>query len=141
MRWRYLIGSEMDEEQRDMKAYKAYYQRVDFVSNSLQGIPQLCPCGSIMKEIIDEKDTYDYLPGKRYFICKDFKNDRLHYRKPWVMGIISTSRYEIPKLVSLLKSIRFHESSHKEKAARSTDYGYGDRLGARNETTTHSFAL
>uniref|UniRef100_A0A0D3BS72 DDE Tnp4 domain-containing protein n=1 Tax=Brassica oleracea var. oleracea TaxID=109376 RepID=A0A0D3BS72_BRAOL len=36
----------MDEEQRDMKAHKAYYQRVDFVSNSPQGIPQLCPCGS-----------------------------------------------------------------------------------------------
>ncbi|KAF3532879.1 hypothetical protein DY000_02038114 [Brassica cretica] len=80
-------SSEMDEEQRDMKAYKPYYQRVDFVSNSLQGIPQLCPCGSITKEIIDEKDTYDYLPGKRYFICKDFKNDSLHYRQPWVMGV------------------------------------------------------
>ena len=63
----------MDEEQRDMKAHEAYYQRVDFVSNSLQGIPQLCPCGSIKKEIVDEEDTYDYLPGKRYFICKDFE--------------------------------------------------------------------
>ncbi|KAF2604216.1 hypothetical protein F2Q70_00027056 [Brassica cretica] len=39
------------------------------------------------------------------------------------------------------QSIRFHESSHKAKAARSTDYGYGDRPGARNETTTHSFVL
>ncbi|WZZ43275.1 hypothetical protein YC2023_039534 [Brassica napus] len=66
-------SSEMDEEQRDMKAHEAYYQRVDFVSNSLQGIPQLCPCGSITKEIVDEEDTYDYLPGKRYFICKDFE--------------------------------------------------------------------
>ncbi|KAF3508383.1 hypothetical protein F2Q69_00001615 [Brassica cretica] len=80
-------GSEMDEEQRDMKAHKAYYQRVDFVSNSLQGIPQLCPYGSITKEIVDEEDTYDYLPGKRYFICKDFENDGLHYRQPWVIGV------------------------------------------------------
>uniref|UniRef100_A0A0D3DD11 Uncharacterized protein n=1 Tax=Brassica oleracea var. oleracea TaxID=109376 RepID=A0A0D3DD11_BRAOL len=63
----------MDEEQRDMKAHKAYYERVDFVSNSLQRILQLCPCGSITKEIVDEEDTYDYLPGKRYFICKYFE--------------------------------------------------------------------
>ncbi|KAL0762159.1 hypothetical protein Bca101_078310 [Brassica carinata] len=63
----------MDKEQRDIKAHKAYYQRVDFVSNSLQGIPQLCPCGSITKEIVDEENTYDYLPGIRYFICKDFE--------------------------------------------------------------------
>lgn len=79
--------SEMDEEQRDMKAHKAYYQRVDFVSNSLQGIPQLCPCGSITKQIVDKYDTYDYLPGKRYFIFKDFENDGLHYRQPWVIGV------------------------------------------------------
>ncbi|XP_013614000.1 PREDICTED: uncharacterized protein LOC106320177 [Brassica oleracea var. oleracea] len=77
----------MDEEQRDMKAHKAYYQRVDFVSNSLQGIPQLCPCGSIPKQIVDKEDTYDYLSGKRYFICKDFENDGLHYRQPWVIGV------------------------------------------------------
>ncbi|KAL0771131.1 hypothetical protein Bca101_036282 [Brassica carinata] len=76
----------MDEEQRDMKAHKTYYQRVDFISNSLHGISQLCPCGSITKEIVDEEDTYDYLRGKRYFICKDFENDGLHYRQPWVMG-------------------------------------------------------
>ncbi|XP_048608432.1 uncharacterized protein LOC106404188 [Brassica napus] len=70
-----------------MKAHKAYYQRVDFVSNSMQGILQLCPCGSITKEIVDEEDTYDYFPGKRYFICKDFENDGLHYRQPWVIGV------------------------------------------------------
>ncbi|KAL0663926.1 hypothetical protein Bca4012_100763 [Brassica carinata] len=69
-----------------MKAHKAYYQRVDFVSNSLQGIPQLCPCGSITKEIVDEEDTYDYLPGKRYFICKDFEVATMGYL-PWVIGV------------------------------------------------------
>ncbi|KAG2253109.1 hypothetical protein Bca52824_083245 [Brassica carinata] len=68
-----------------MKAHKAYYQRVDFVSNSLQGIPQLCPCGSITKEIVDEEDTYDYLPGKRYFICKDFEATMGYL--PWVIGV------------------------------------------------------
>ncbi|KAG2306290.1 hypothetical protein Bca52824_026038 [Brassica carinata] len=55
--------------------------------SSLTRIPKLCPCGSIMKEIVDEEDTYDYLPGKRYFVCKDFENDGLHFRQPWVMGM------------------------------------------------------
>ncbi|KAF8055105.1 hypothetical protein N665_1303s0007 [Sinapis alba] len=77
----------MEEERRDMKAHKAYYQKLDFVANALQGIPKLCPCGSITKEIVDEDDSYDYLPGKRYFICKDYENDRLHFRQPWVMGV------------------------------------------------------
>jgi len=63
----------MEEELWDMKAHKAYISQVDFVANAQQGIPQLCPCGSIMKRTVDEVDTYDYLPGKRFFICKDFK--------------------------------------------------------------------
>ncbi|KAL0865519.1 hypothetical protein Bca101_044637 [Brassica carinata] len=77
----------MEEELRDKKAHKAYYQMLDFVANSQHGIPKLCPCGSITKEVVDEEDTYDYQPGKRYFICKDFENDGLHFRQPWVMGV------------------------------------------------------
>ncbi|KAL0700808.1 hypothetical protein Bca4012_056930 [Brassica carinata] len=63
----------MEEEQRDKKAHKAYYDMLHFVANAQQGIPKLCPCGSITKEFVDEEDTYDYLPGKRYFICKDYQ--------------------------------------------------------------------
>ncbi|KAG2322205.1 hypothetical protein Bca52824_015418 [Brassica carinata] len=77
----------MEEEHRDMNAHKAYYNMLDFVANAQQGIPKLCPCGSITKELVDESDTYDYLHGKRYFICKDYENDGLHFRKPWVMGM------------------------------------------------------
>lgn len=80
-------GTEMEEELRDMKAHKAYISMVDFVAEAQQGIPKLCPCGSITKETVDEEDTYDYLPGKRYFICKDFENDGLHFRQPWVTGV------------------------------------------------------
>ncbi|KAG5399002.1 hypothetical protein IGI04_020816 [Brassica rapa subsp. trilocularis] len=77
----------MEEELRDMKARKDYYNMLHYVADAQQGIPQLCPCGSITKEVVDEEDTYDYLPGKRYFICKDFENDGLHFRQPWVMGM------------------------------------------------------
>ncbi|WZZ70098.1 hypothetical protein YC2023_081468 [Brassica napus] len=72
----------MEEEQRDMKAHKAYYDMLDFVANAQQGIPKVCPCGSITKQFVDEEDTYDYLPGKRYFICKDYQiveNERNGY--------------------------------------------------------------
>ncbi|KAF3510696.1 hypothetical protein F2Q69_00003833 [Brassica cretica] len=63
----------MEEERRDMKAHKAYCDSFDFVANAQQGISKLCPCGSITKKFVDEEDTYDYLPGKRYFICKDYQ--------------------------------------------------------------------
>ncbi|KAG2292507.1 hypothetical protein Bca52824_039176 [Brassica carinata] len=77
----------MEEELRDKKAQKEYYNMIDFVANAQHGIPKICPCGSITKETVDEDDTYDYLPGKRYFIRKDFENDGLHFRQPWVTAI------------------------------------------------------
>ncbi|KAL0806401.1 hypothetical protein Bca101_098893 [Brassica carinata] len=69
-------------------------------ADAQQGIPKLCPCGSITKEVVDEEETYDYLPGKRYFICKDYENDGLHFRQPWVMGM----QQEVERL-----KVRFHE--------------------------------
>ncbi|CAH8373134.1 unnamed protein product [Eruca vesicaria subsp. sativa] len=67
------FGSEMEEEQRHKKAHKTYYDMLHFFTDAQQEIPKLCPYGSITKEIVDEEDTYDYLPAKRYFICKDFE--------------------------------------------------------------------
>ncbi|KAL0751824.1 hypothetical protein Bca101_033827 [Brassica carinata] len=99
----------MEEEMRDMKARKAHYDMLHFVADAQQGIPKLCPCGSITKESVDEEDTYDYLPGKRYFICKDFKNDGMHFRQPWVMGV----QQEVERL-----KIRVHEH---EKLLRECD--------------------
>ncbi|WZZ68777.1 hypothetical protein YC2023_080147 [Brassica napus] len=55
----------MEDELRDMKAHKAYYNMLHFVADAQQGIPKLCPCGSITKEV----------------------NDGLHFRQPWVMGM------------------------------------------------------
>ncbi|KAG2256999.1 hypothetical protein Bca52824_076293 [Brassica carinata] len=58
-----------------MKARKDYYNMFHAVSDAQQGIPQFCPCGALTKEVVDEDDTYNYLPGKRYFICCE---------QPWV---------------------------------------------------------
>ncbi|KAG2295706.1 hypothetical protein Bca52824_042375 [Brassica carinata] len=93
----------MEEELRDMKARKAHYDMLHFVADAQQGIPKLCPCGSITKESVDEEDTYDYLPGKRYFICKDLRFE------PWVMGV----QQEVERL-----KIRVHEH---EKLLRECD--------------------
>ncbi|KAL0835339.1 hypothetical protein Bca101_087228 [Brassica carinata] len=92
----------MEEELRDKKAHKDYYNMLDFVANAQQGIPKLFPCGSITKETVDEEDTYDYLPRKRYFICKDFENDGLHFRQPLVMTI----QEEVERLKE-----RYHEQA------------------------------
>nr|VDC90971.1 unnamed protein product [Brassica oleracea] len=78
---------EMEEELRDMKARKDYYNMLHAVSDAQQGIPQFCPCGALTKEVVDEDDTYDYLSGKRYFICCEFENDGMHFRQPWVTGM------------------------------------------------------
>ncbi|KAF2544664.1 hypothetical protein F2Q68_00028537 [Brassica cretica] len=78
---------EMEEELRDMKARKDYYNMLHAVSDAQQGIPQFCPCGALTKEVVDEDDTYDYVPGKRYFICCEFENDGMHFRQPWVTGM------------------------------------------------------
>ncbi|XP_048593732.1 uncharacterized protein LOC125577071 [Brassica napus] len=102
----------MEEELRDMKARKDYYNMLHYVADAQQGIPQLCPCGSITKEVVDEEDTYDYLPGKRYFICKDFENDGLHFRQPWVMGMqqeverLKKKFYEQEKLLRECQSLK-----------------------------------
>ncbi|WZZ04172.1 hypothetical protein YC2023_090093 [Brassica napus] len=77
----------MEEELRDMKAHKDYYNMFHAVSDAQQGIPQFCPCGALTKEVVDEDDTYDYLPGKRCFICCEFENDGMHFRQPWVTGM------------------------------------------------------
>ncbi|CAN7050220.1 unnamed protein product [Brassica rapa subsp. trilocularis] len=78
----------MEEELRDMKAHKDYYNMFHAVSDAQQGIPQFCPCGALTKEVVDEDDTYDYLPGKRCFICCEFENDGMHFRQPWVTGFL-----------------------------------------------------
>nr|VDD50029.1 unnamed protein product [Brassica oleracea] len=62
----------MEEELRDKKARKNYYNMLDFVANAQQGIPKLCPYGSIMKETVDEEDT-----GKIFCPCRKCNNSKL----------------------------------------------------------------
>ncbi|WZZ10085.1 hypothetical protein YC2023_096006 [Brassica napus] len=95
----------MEDELRDMKAHKAYYNMLYFVSEAQQGIPKLCPCGSITKKFVDEDDTYDYLSGKRYFICTD-------YQVRNVMGV----QQEIERL-----KLKFLEQEYKTNGCATRD--------------------
>ncbi|KAG5389314.1 hypothetical protein IGI04_030855 [Brassica rapa subsp. trilocularis] len=81
--------AEMDpaEEIRETKRQKEYIDMVGFVADSENGIPTRCPCGGTIIHEVRGKDDYDTLPGKRFFTCKNYKADGLHYRQPWVIGV------------------------------------------------------
>ncbi|KAG2280539.1 hypothetical protein Bca52824_051759 [Brassica carinata] len=46
-----------------------------------------CPRGGRIIHEVHGKDDYDTLPGKRFFTCKNYEADGLHYRQPWVIGV------------------------------------------------------
>ncbi|KAG2268794.1 hypothetical protein Bca52824_063349 [Brassica carinata] len=50
------------------------------VNDSNFGIPDRCPCGSA---IIIQISTEAAAIPKKYFVCKDFKNDGLHRKQEW----------------------------------------------------------
>ncbi|KAG2266822.1 hypothetical protein Bca52824_073901 [Brassica carinata] len=103
-----------------MKARKDYYNMLHAVSDAQQGIPQFCPCGALTKEVVDEDDTYDYVPGKRYFICCEFENDGMHFRQPWVTVFNEQEKLkrECEELKEQVKMLHLRlnelESSHSE---------------------------
>ncbi|CAH8319946.1 unnamed protein product [Eruca vesicaria subsp. sativa] len=33
------------------------------------------------------KSDIDTLPGNRYFTCKNYEDDRMHFHQPWVFGV------------------------------------------------------
>ncbi|KAL0720084.1 hypothetical protein Bca4012_069408 [Brassica carinata] len=75
------------EERRDSKRRQEYMDMVRYVADSEYGIPTACPCGGeIIHEVLG-KAEYDTLPGKRFFMCKNYEVDGLHYRQPWVVGV------------------------------------------------------
>ncbi|KAG2256767.1 hypothetical protein Bca52824_076061 [Brassica carinata] len=63
--------------------------RRTLLTNFIQeyGIPRRCPCGGRIIDEVRRKDDYDTLPGKRFFTCKNYEADGLHYRQPWVIGV------------------------------------------------------
>ncbi|KAH0851075.1 hypothetical protein HID58_091143 [Brassica napus] len=52
------------------------------------GNPSSCPSeGRIVDKFFTNPTDKDFLPGRRYFTCNAYKNDGLHFRQPWVLGV------------------------------------------------------
>ncbi|KAL0711535.1 hypothetical protein Bca4012_018513 [Brassica carinata] len=75
------------EEIRNSKRQKEHINMLSYVCDSEYGIPRMCPCGGRIIDEVRRRDDYDTLPGKRFFTCKNYEADGLHYRQPWVLGV------------------------------------------------------
>ncbi|KAF2532478.1 hypothetical protein F2Q70_00032684 [Brassica cretica] len=76
-----------NEERRSMKALKAHFDTLHFVTDSMQGIQERCACGQRLVRERAPAEVFDCLPGKRFFTCKEYKDDGMHYRQPWVRAV------------------------------------------------------
>ncbi|WZZ72598.1 hypothetical protein YC2023_083968 [Brassica napus] len=83
----FLVQMDPAEEIRETKRQKEYIDMVGYVADSENGIPTRCPCGGTIIHEVRGKDDYNTLPGKRFFTCKNYEADGLHYRQPWVIGV------------------------------------------------------
>ncbi|KAG2305287.1 hypothetical protein Bca4012_064349 [Brassica carinata] len=67
----------------------SYMEMIYLVNDSDFGIPEHCPCGS---QIIIQISTEAEAIPKKYFVCKDFKNNGLHRKKEWTEAIEDETR-------------------------------------------------
>ncbi|KAG2251290.1 hypothetical protein Bca52824_081426 [Brassica carinata] len=73
---------------------KEYVSMLRYVADSEYGIPKRCACGGRMIDEVRENEEYDTLPGKRFFTCKNYEADGLHYRQLWVIGPCHNPQWE-----------------------------------------------
>ncbi|CAN8289078.1 unnamed protein product, partial [Cochlearia groenlandica] len=93
------------EERREMKKNKQLYERRFYVADAQYEIPTRCPCGGDIihdySPTLKYREDFDTLPGRRYFTCKKYEDDGLHFRQPWVFGV----QEEVEKLRSKVKKL------------------------------------
>ncbi|KAF8114173.1 hypothetical protein N665_0040s0028 [Sinapis alba] len=67
---------------------KQHYDMLGFIADAHYRIPTGFPCGGrIIDEVSTNPKDKDFSPGKRYFTCSRFKDDGLHFRQAWVIGV------------------------------------------------------
>ncbi|KAG2244026.1 hypothetical protein Bca4012_057917 [Brassica carinata] len=76
-----------EEDFRHSKRQHEHINMLSFVADSEYGIPKRCLCGGRLINEVRENEAYDSLPGKRFFTCRNYEADGLHYRQPWVIGV------------------------------------------------------
>ncbi|KAG2313856.1 hypothetical protein Bca52824_016978 [Brassica carinata] len=93
------------------------------VNDSNYGILERCPCGS---QIMVEISTKEADIGKKYFVCRDFKNDGLHIKKEWNEAIEDETRRLKEKVVDNEGRLRSlgaleYQVDRIDKASQSND--------------------
>ncbi|KAG5411286.1 hypothetical protein IGI04_007605, partial [Brassica rapa subsp. trilocularis] len=101
------------EEMKEMKRLKKHYDMLGFVADAQYGIPTRCPCGGeIMTNVSPTpkyKSDFDTLPGSRYFTCKNYEDDGLHFRQPWAFGVqqeVERLRREVKELAEEIAKLK-----------------------------------
>ncbi|KAF8080728.1 hypothetical protein N665_0925s0011 [Sinapis alba] len=75
-------------KRREMKKLKQHYDMLGFIAEAHYGIQTGCPCGGrIVDEVSTNPKNKDFSLERRYFTCSRFKDDGLHFRQPWVIGV------------------------------------------------------
>ncbi|XP_056864003.1 uncharacterized protein LOC130511154 [Raphanus sativus] len=91
-----------NQERKKMKKMKKHFDMLQFIYDAEHGIPPSCPCGGrIVDEVSTNPTDKDFLPGRRYFTCNEYKNDGFHFRQPWVLGVeeeVRSLRQEVDKM-------------------------------------------
>ncbi|KAL0689181.1 hypothetical protein Bca4012_088858 [Brassica carinata] len=64
------------EERRETKRQKEYINMLGYVADSEYGIPRRCSCGGRMIDEVRGNEEYDTLPGKRFFTCKNYEENK-----------------------------------------------------------------
>ncbi|KAL0704654.1 hypothetical protein Bca4012_071079 [Brassica carinata] len=70
-----------------MKKMKKHFDMVQYTCDAEYGFQDLAHAGRIVNEVSANPKDKDFLPGRKYFTCDKFEDDRLHFRQPWVIGV------------------------------------------------------
>lgn len=63
-----------NQERKEMKKMKKHFDMLQFICDAEHGIPTSCPCGGrIVDEVSTNPTDKDFLPGRRYFTCNEYK--------------------------------------------------------------------
>ncbi|KAL0644602.1 hypothetical protein Bca4012_042892 [Brassica carinata] len=102
-------------------------------------IPTRCMCGSRIINEVRGKEEYDSLPGKRFFTCKNYEDDGLHFRHPWVFGVqeeiesLTKRVKESEEVILLMAKLNKQKTSRSSKVKSGTSFNIGNMLGIRND--------
>ncbi|XP_013624015.1 PREDICTED: uncharacterized protein LOC106329980 [Brassica oleracea var. oleracea] len=101
------------KEKKEKKKMNEHFDKLGYVTDAHYGIPIRFPCGERFIDEVSLKPKYptyfDTFPGIRYFPFKNFENDSLHFRQPWVFGVheeVQRLRKRMNKMADEIEEIK-----------------------------------